>query len=197
MKQLIRQFRAALFATLVFTIVCCGIYPVIIYAIAQLAFRDRANGSLIMDKDGIIRGSQLLGQPFADVQYFHSRPSAAGAGCDPINACGSNLGPTSRKLHTAVAERIDAYHRANGLKLTNAVPADAVTASGSGLDPHISPESAGLQVTRVATARGVDRGTIAAMVEEVLEPPQLGCMGAPRVNVLRLNIALDEAYGMK
>ena len=116
----------------------------VVFGIAQVAFRDRANGSWIVDKDGTVRGSKLLGQNFSGDQYFHPRPSAAGNGYDAANSSGSNLGPTSQKLNDAIKERIEAYRKENGLKETDTVPADAVTASGSGLDPHISRRNAEL-----------------------------------------------------
>jgi K+-transporting ATPase ATPase C chain len=192
MKQLLQEFRSALLATLVLTMVCCGLYPLVVYGIAQLAFRPKANGSLLVDRQGVVRGSELLGQAFASQKYFHARPSAAGNGYDAANSCGSNLGPTSKKLRDTIAERIATYRKENGLEETNAVPADAVTASASGLDPHISPMSARLQIARVADARGLSPATVAALVERAVEPPQCGFLGEPRVNVLRLNLAIDD-----
>ncbi len=191
MKQLLAEFRSALLATLVLAAVCCGLYPLVVFGIAQLAFRDQANGSLIVDKHGVVRGSELLGQVFTGKQYFHPRPSAAGNGYDAANSSGSNLGPTSQTLRDTIKERIAAYRQENELKDADSVPADAVTASGSGLDPHISPESARLQIARVAAARGLAPATVAALVEQALEQPQLGFLGEARVNVLRLNMELD------
>ena len=126
-------------STIVLAVVCCGIYPLIVFGIGQAAFHDKANGSLIVDKDGTIRGSKLLGQTFTGGKYFHPRPSAAGNGYDAANSSGSNLGPTSQRLNDAIKERIEAYRKENDLKDTDSVPADAVTASGSGLDPQVSP----------------------------------------------------------
>ena len=191
MKQLLAEFRSALLATVVLAVVCCGLYPLVVFGIGQLAFRDQADGSLIVDKHGVVRGSELLGQAFADKQYFHPRPSAAGNGYDAANSSGSNLGPTSQALRDTIKDRIDAYRKENGLKATDSVPADAVTASGSGLDPHISPESASLQITRVAAARKLAPAIVAALIEQAEEPPQLGFLGEARVNVLRLNMELD------
>ena len=191
MKQLLAECRSSLFATLVLAIVCCGLYPLVVFGIGQLAFREQAGGSLIVDKHGVVHGSKLLGQPFVAAKYFHSRPSAAGNGYDAANSSGSNLGPTSQALRDTIKDRIDAYRKENGLQETNAVPADAVTASGSGLDPHISPASARLQIARVAAARGLPPATVAVLVERALEPPQWGFLGEPRVNVLLLNLALD------
>ena len=145
-------------STLVLAVVCCGIYPLIVFAIAQTAFHDKANGSLIVEKDGTVRGSKLLGQNFTVEKYFHPRPSAAGSGYDAANSSGSNLGPTSQKLNDAIKERIEAYRKENGLNETDAVPADAATASGSGLDPHISLRNAQLQTARVANPTFATQG---------------------------------------
>jgi len=192
MRQLFGEFRAAILSTIALAIVCCGLYPLVVFGVAHLAFNNQANGSLIMDKGGIVRGSQLLGQAFTGERYFHSRPSAAGNGYDAANSGGSNLGPTSQALHDTIKDRIEAYRKENGLKATDFVPADAVTASGSGLDPHISPESARLQIARVAAVRGLTSDAVAALVEQAVEGPQFGFLGEPKVNVLRLNMALDE-----
>jgi len=197
MKQYLAEFRSALLATLALAVVCCGLYPLVVFGIGQLAFRDQADGSLIVDQHGIVRGSALLGQAFAGQQYFHPRPSAAGNGYDAANSSGSNLGPTSQKMRDAIKERIEAYRKENGLKETHSVPADAVTASGSGLDPHISPDSARLQTARVAAARKLSPAIVAALVGQAEEPPQLGFLGEARVNVLRLNMALDEMYSTR
>src|SRR6185503_12265338 len=155
MKNLFLEIRGAVMATLVLAVICCGVYPLVVFGIAQTVFRDKANGSLLVDKDGTVRGSKLLGQGFTAEKYFHPRPSAAGNGYDAANSSGSNLGPTSQKLNDAIKERVEAYRKENGLKETEAVPADAVTASGSGLDPHISLHNAELQWSRVAKARGM------------------------------------------
>src|SRR5436190_20291308 len=155
MKDFLAEIRGAVFATLILAVVCCGIYPLVVFGIAQAAFHDKANGSLIVDKDGTIRGSKLLGQGFTGEKYFHPRPSAAGNGYDAANSSGSNLGPTSQKLNDAIKDRVTTYRSENGLKETDAVPADAVTASGSGLDPHISLRNAELQTARVAKARNL------------------------------------------
>ncbi|HEY8241096.1 MAG TPA: potassium-transporting ATPase subunit KdpC [Kiritimatiellia bacterium] len=192
MKDLFSEIRGAVMSTLILAAVCCGIYPLIVYGIAQAAFRDQANGSLIVGADGTIRGSKLLGQSFAGAQYFHPRPSAAGSGYDAANSCGSNLGPTSQKLSDAIKYRIAAFRAENGLAETDDVPADAVTASGSGLDPHISTRNAGLQEKRVADARGLPIESIRALVARHIEPPQWGCLGEARVNVVMLNSALDQ-----
>src|SRR6185312_9053124 len=155
MKELFSEIRGAVMSTLILAVVCCGLYPLIVFGIAQVAFHDKANGSLIVEKDGTVRGSELLCQGFTAEKYFHPRPSSAGNGYDAANSSGSNLGPTSQKLNDAIKDRIAAYRTENGLKETDAVPADAVTASGSGLDPHISLRNAELQTPRVAKSRGL------------------------------------------
>ena len=195
MKELFSEIRGAVMSTLVLAVVCCGLYPLIVFGIAQTCFPDRANGSLIVDTNGTVRGSRLLGQSFAGVKYFHPRPSAAGNGYDAVNSGGSNLGPTSQKLNDAIQDRIEAYRKANGLKETDAVPADAVTASGSGLDPHISPRNAELQTARVAKARGLREQTVRALIQQNTESPSFGFLGEPGVNVLQLNLALDQLSG--
>jgi K+-transporting ATPase ATPase C chain len=192
MKTLLAECRAALLATVTLALVCCGVYPLVVFAVGQAAFRNQANGSLITDGQGVVRGSELLGQGFTHAAYFHPRPSAAGAGYDASASGGSNLGPTSGKLRDAVAERVAAYRRENGLQPTDPVPADAATASGSGLDPHISPANARLQIARIAAARGLPPATVSALVERTVEEPQLAFLGERRVSVLRLNLSLDE-----
>lgn len=191
MKEFIGHLRGAVLATLVLAVVCCGIYPVVVWGIGQAVFHDKANGSLIVDPDGTVHGSSLLGQPFAGTNYFHPRPSAAGNGYDAANSCGSNLGPTSQKLHDQVKDRVAAYRAENGLSETDEVPADAVTASGSGLDPHISIRNAELQAERVAKARGLKPEQVAALIAANTDGPDLGVLGDAGVNVVRLNLALD------
>jgi potassium-transporting ATPase KdpC subunit len=191
MKTVFAQLRTALAATLVLAGVCCGLYPLVVFGLAQAAFASRANGSLLVDANGVVRGSRLLGQGFAGDKYFHPRPSAAGNGYDAVNSGGSNYGPTSRKLHDAIKERVMAYRKENGLKDTDPVPADAVTASASGLDPHISVRNAGLQAPRVAKARGLSAEHIQALISQCTDPPDFGVFGEPGVNVLRLNLNLE------
>src|SRR5216117_3073747 len=171
MKALFSEIRGAVMSTLVLTIVCCGIYPLIVFGIAQAAFHDKANGTLIVERDGTVRGSKLLGQNFSGEKYFHPRPSAAGNGYDAANSGGSNLGPTSQKLNDAIKERIEAYRKENGLKESEAVPADAVTGSGSGLDPHISLRNAELQIGRVARGRGLSIERVRSLVRVNTEAP--------------------------
>jgi len=192
MKELFSEIRGAILATLIIAIVCCGLYPLVVFGISQALFRGKANGSLILDKDGTVRGSKLLGQAFTGEKYFQPRPSAAGNGYDAANSGGSNLGPTSQKLNDAIKERIATYRKGNGLSDTDPVPADAVTASGSGLDPHISPRNAELQLPRVAKARGLSEDKVRALVQQNTDGRDLGVLGDPGVNVLELNLALDS-----
>jgi len=194
MKDLFAEIRGAVMATLILAIVCCGLYPLVVFGVSQALFHRQANGSLILDKGGTVRGSALLGQNFSGEKYFHSRPSAAGNGYDAANSGGSNLGPTSQKLNDAIKERIEAYRKENGLKETDSVPADAVTASGSGLDPHISVRNAELQAPRVAKARSLTLQRVLELVRLNTDTPDLGFLGEPAVNVMRLNLGLDE-YG--
>lgn len=192
MKELFSEIRGAVMATLILAVVCCGAYPLVVYGIGQVAFPRKANGSLIIAQDGTVRGSKLLGQNFTEPKYFHPRPSAAGGGYDAANSSGSNLGPTSQKLNDAMKDRIAAYRTENDLKETDAVPADAVTASGSGLDPHISIRNAELQTPRVAKARGLAVEKVLELVRANTDRADLGILGEPGVNVLQLNIALDK-----
>lgn len=192
MKEFFAEIRGAIMATVMLAVVCCGIYPLIVFGIGQAAFPDQANGSLIIDDKGIIRGSRLLGQQFTGEKYFHSRPSAAGNGYDATSSSGSNLGPTSQKLRDSIAQNISDYRSQNGLASNAPVPADAVTASASGLDPHISLENARLQATRVAKARGLKVEDVNALIVKYTDGPDLGFIGDPGVNVLMLNLALDN-----
>jgi K+-transporting ATPase ATPase C chain len=191
MKKLFTELRPAIMATVVFAIVCCGIYPLVVFGISQVVFRDKANGSLIVDSNGV-RGSQLIGQQFTSEKYFHSRPSAAGNGYDATSSGGSNLGPTSKKLADAVAQNIVDYRAQNGLSTNDLVPADAVTASGSSLDPHISVRNAELQSPRVARARNLTLEKVIESVRQNTDESDLGIFGEPGVNVLKLNLALDH-----
>ena len=179
-------------ATLILAVVCCGVYPLVVYGVAQLAFPRQANGSLIVTKDGTVRGSELLGQDFTEAKYFHPRPSAAGNGYDAANSGGRNLGPTSQKLDSLIKERIAAYRTENGLSDQTEVPADAVTASGSGLDPHISLRNAELQLPRVAKARNTSETKVRELVAQNTDQPSLSILGEPGVSVLKLNLALDS-----
>ena len=192
MNAFVSEIRSAVGATVVLGVICCGAYPVVVTAIAKTAFAEKADGSLIRDGSGKVVGSALLGQNFTGEKYFHPRPSAAGAnGYDAASSSGSNLGPTSQKLADLLRERVAAYRVANGLAADQDVPADAVTASGSGLDPHISPANARLQAERVAKARNLPVEKVRELVEGNTTKPDLGVFGDAGVNVLQLNLALD------
>lgn len=191
MKDFFAELRPAILSTLVLAVVCCGVYPLVVYGLGQALFHDKANGSLIVDQNGTVRGSKLLAQGFSDPKYFHPRPSAAGNGYDAANSSGSNLGPTSQKLNDAIKDRIFAYRRENGLGETESIPADAVTASGSGLDPHISLRNAELQTPRVAKARAMSEEKLRELIQQNTDGPDLGIFGDSGVNVLTLNRALD------
>jgi K+-transporting ATPase ATPase C chain len=194
MKEFFSNIRGAVVSTFVLAVVCCGLYPLIVFGISQALFHDKANGSLIVDPNGTVRGSKLLGQGFADPKYFHPRPSAAGNGYDATSSGGSNLGPTSRKLNDAIKERLAAYRAENGLSESAPVPADAVTASGSGLDPHISLQNAELQIPRVVKARGGTEEKVRELIRQNTNGRDFGVFGEPGVNVLQLNRALDQLH---
>lgn len=193
MKTIIFEFGRSIVATLVFAVIVCGIYPVVIYGVGRVVFPHQANGSLLVDKSGTVRGSELICQNFADDKYFHPRPSAAGNnGYDPTASGGSNLGPTSSNLVNNITANIAAYRSDNNMASNAPVPADAVTESGSGLDPHISVANAELQIPRVAKQRGLSEDKVRALVEENTSGRDLGVFGEPRVNVMTLNFALDQ-----
>ncbi|MFA5190247.1 MAG: K(+)-transporting ATPase subunit C [Verrucomicrobiia bacterium] len=192
MKTFLSEIRSAVLATLMLAAVCCGLYPLAVFGVSQLLFRDKANGSLITDAKGIVRGSRFIGQPFSSDKYFHPRPSAAGNGYDSTASGGSNLGPTSQKLANVIKDHIAQYRKENSLSESDAVPADAVTTSGSGLDPHISLGNAELQAPRVAKARGISKEKLLDLIRENTDGPDLGFLGEPGVNVLLLNLALDR-----
>ena len=192
MKDLIAELRAAVAAMLLLAVLCCGIYPAIVWAVGQGLFSDKANGSLVRVGGNVV-GSSLLAQGFAGPSYFHPRPSAAGKGYDAAASSGTNLGPLSKTLTEAIAQRIAAYRTDNGLAPDAPVPADAATCSASGLDPHISLANAELQAQRVARARGLDRAAILRTIAAHTEGRDLGLFGEPRVNVLLLNLDLDGA----
>ena len=191
MKNIFIEIKNSVIATIVFAIILCGIYPLIVYGAGQLFFPNKANGSLIEGKDRRLVGSELLGQAFSGDKYFHPRPSAAGAGYDAANSSGTNLGPTSKKLIDAVKAGVEQYRKENNLTPDVLIPADAVTSSGSGLDPHISVRNAQLQTGRVAKARSLDENDVRAMIEKFTDGRQFGILGEPGVNVLKLNLALD------
>jgi K+-transporting ATPase ATPase C chain len=191
MKALLRQLTPALLAVALFTALLGLVYPLVVTGIAQVAFGDKADGSLVR-RDGVVVGSALIGQAATAPEYFHPRPSAAGDGYDGGASSGSNLGPTNPAFLDTVAERVAAYRAENGLPDVVAVPVDAVTASGSGLDPQISVANARLQAGRVAAARGLARDEVLRLVDEHTSARPLAILGDPGVNVLALNLALDE-----
>ncbi len=197
---MLRHIRPAVVLLVLFSALTGLVYPLAVTGVAQLALPRQANGSLI-EKDGVVVGSALIGQNFKSDRYFHSRPSAT-TDTDPnestktidapynaANSSGSNLGPTSQKLVDRVKASVEAWRAKVG---PGPVPADAVTTSASGLDPDISPENASAQVSTVAKARGLNEPKVRALVEASIERPMFGWIGEPRVNVLRLNLALDE-----
>jgi len=189
-----KQIWPAISVTLVLMIITGLVYPAAVTGIAQAIFPRQANGSLIT-ADGRVVGSSLIGQAFAGREYFHPRPSAAGAGYDDTLSGGTNLGPTDRKLADGlVAAMVDSVVATDG-GVRGHIPSDMATASASGLDPHISPANALLQVGRVASARGMPPDTVRPLVMRYTEGRQLGFLGDSRVNVLRLNLALDSVFG--
>ena len=189
-----RRSLAALRMLVVLTVVLGLAYPLLFTGVAQLVAGSRANGSFVEDADGAVVGSSLIGQAFDGPEWFHPRPSAAGDGYDALASGASNQGPNSEDLLTLIEERRAAVAAANAVDPSQ-VPPDAVTASGSGLDPDISVEYADLQVERVAQARGLDAAAVRALVEESTAGRQLGFVGEPRVNVLMLNLALERLEG--
>ena len=210
--SILRETITAVLATAVLAVAVSGVYPLLVWGIGQGLFNHQANGSLIVAADGkTVLGSELLGQNFGGKTYFNPRPSAAGAaGYDPTASGGTNLGPTSDKFingqhkkdaagkpvndpsnYDGIKDLVAAYRAANGLQDTDAVPADAVTRSGSGLDPHISVANALLQLPRVARERKLDEATVRQLMDRYTEARDLGLFGEPRVNTLLLNLALD------
>lgn len=189
------HLRSAVVLVVVMTVLTGLAYPLAVTGLADLTFPWQAKGSLI-EKDGKVVGSTLIGQKFDNPAYFHGRPSAAGEGYDAANSGGSNLAPSSRKLVNDVTARVAAERKANPDE-KGPVPADLVTASASGLDPHISPATASYQVKRVAAYRHVQVEEVRKLVTEHTEGRELGLLGEPRINVLKLNLALDERWPMK
>ena len=188
---MLRQLRPALVSVFVLVVLCGFIFPGVVTALAQVLFPHQSAGSLIAP-GGKVVGSELIGQAFSGSRYFQPRPSAAGAGYDGAASGASNLGPSNPVLLADVRSRIAAYQRLNGLAASTPVPVDAVTASGSGLDPEISPANARLQAPRVARARSLPLAQVLALVRENTTGRSLGFLGEPGVNVLELNLALNE-----
>ena len=191
---MLNQIRPALVMIALFTGVLGVAYPLAVTGVAQAAFPDQANGSLVRDKTGQVVGSALIGQNFAAPGYLHPRPSAAGGGYDASASSGSNLGPLNPDLIARVKTDADALRAGTGATV---IPADAVTTSASGLDPHISPAYAELQIARIASARGVGEAQVREVIRQHEEDRTFGVLGQPRVNVLLTNMALDARFGRR
>jgi K+-transporting ATPase, C subunit len=192
MTEVFKQLRPAIMMVVLATLVLGLGYPLAVTGVAQLIFPGKADGSLITNAGGTTIGSSLIGQTFTDPKYFWPRPSAAGDGYDAANSGGSNLGPTSQKLRDEVTQRASDLRQANKLAPDGEVPAELVTASASGLDPDISPDSARFQAQRVADARGMTLAAVMQLIDDHTNGRTLGVLGEPRVNVLELNMALDD-----
>ena len=192
--NILREIKVSAIVTLVLLVICCGIYPPDGLVGGQVMFPKQANGSLVLDADGKPIASTLLGQTFSADKYFNPRPSAAGNGYDSTSSGGSNYGATSQALHDAVKQRVADYRKANSLPDDQPVPADAVTASASGLDPHISIKNAMIQLPRVAKARGMSEDDVKKLVAQYTDGRDFGILGEPGVNIIKLNLALDGKY---
>lgn len=192
--NILKEIKTTVVVTIILLVICCGLYPLVVFGVGQAFFPKQANGSLVLDAQGKPLASTLLGQSFTGSQYFNPRPSAAGQGYDAISSGGSNLGATSQALHDAVQQRVADYRKANNLPATQPVPADAVTASASGLDPHISVKNALLQLPRVAKARSLSEEDLKKLVDQYTDERDFGILGEPGVNVVKLNLALDGKY---
>lgn len=185
------EMRSAIMMFVLFTVICGGVYPALVTGVAHVIFPREAGGSLLADKQNQVIGSSLIGQPFSDARYFWPRPSSAtGFAYNPMGSGGSNFGPTNPDYLKGVADRVRALREAG---VAGAIPAELVQSSASGLDPHITPEAAAVQVARVAKARGMTKEQVQTLVAEHTSQRQLGFLGDPRVNVLELNLALDAA----
>jgi K+-transporting ATPase ATPase C chain len=185
-----KNILIAIWFTLVTTVIFGVIYPLAVTGLAQILFHDRANGQLI-ERDGKLVGSRIIGQAFTGPGYFHSRPSSAGTGYDPMASGGSNLAPTNKNLIERVKVDVQKLHAENP---NAAIPADLVTTSGSGLDPDISPDAAEFQIARVAQSRNMTQEDLRALVQKHTKGRDLGFLGEPRVNVLELNFELDSLH---
>ena len=191
MKAFIRSLTTSVICLFILTIILGVVYPAVIYGIGQLFFKARADGSLVYSQNNVV-GSDLIAQSFTQPKYFHPRASNAGdKGYDGANSSGSNLGPTSKKLAEVIKKRSEQYRLDNQLSQSTPLPADAITSSGSGLDPHISVANARLQAQRIALARGVEKSCVDHLIDKHTEGLFLGLFGQKRINVLRINLALD------
>jgi len=191
--NLARNFVAAILMTVVTTVILGLLYPLVVTGLAQALFPDKANGQLV-ERDGHVVGSRIIGEGFTGAAYFHPRPSAAGTGYDAANSAGSNLGPTNKKLVDAVAANVEAARKDNP---SAPVPVDLVTTSASGVDPHITPANAEFQLPRIARARDMSDADVRRLIAEHTEGRTFGLLGEPRVNVLELNLALDVAKPLR
>lgn len=191
MNRTVKELVTSMRMTIVLVILLCGTYPFLVWAVSQLVFPLQAKGSLVT-QDGTIAGSSLIARDFKGAEYFHPRPSRAVQGYDGASSGGSNLGPLSRRLAEETRDRVQAYRRENGLTVDASVPADGVTASASGLDPHITIANARIQAGRVARARAMDVTRVHALIDRWREGRDLWILGEERVNVLLLNLALDK-----
>jgi potassium-transporting ATPase KdpC subunit len=187
-----QHLRPAILGVIVLTLLTGCVFPLGLFAVGRLLFRDAADGSLLT-RQGIVIGSRLIGQDFSRPEYFHPRPSAAGTGYDGASSGGTNFGPSNPKLIEDIRRLAEEYRKNNGLPSDATVPIDAVTRSGSGLDPHISPANAALQIPRVAHARAVSEDVVRRLLGEHTQGRELGFLGSPRVSILDLNLALDQA----
>jgi K+-transporting ATPase ATPase C chain len=192
--SILKEIKTSVIVTLVLLIICSGIYPLMVWSAGQVLFPHQANGSLVLDADGKPIASTLLAQNFTADKYFNPRPSAAGTGYDSTSSGGSNFGATSQALHDAVKQRVTDYRKANNLPDSQPVPADAVTASGSGLDPHISIKNALFQLPRVAKARSMNEDDLKKLVDQYTDGRDFGILGEPGVNIVKLNLALDGKF---
>jgi potassium-transporting ATPase KdpC subunit len=188
-----KHLVTSLLYTLITAVLLGVVYPLFVTGVAHVLFRDKTNGQLTYNAKGQLVGSKLIGQPFTGAAYFHSRPSAAGTGYDAQSSSGSNLGPTSKALADRVQQSVTSESTPNG----GPIPVDLVTASGSGLDPDITPAAAFYQVARIAPLRGLSAQQLHGLVQAHIQPRQFGFLGEPRVNVLELNLALDAAHPAK
>ena len=192
--SILKDIKTSVIVTLILLVICCGIYPVVVWSMGQVLFPKQANGSLVLDANGKPIASTLLGQTFGADIYFNPRPSSAGQGYDASASSGSNLGPTSQALHDSVKQRVSDYRKANNLPDTQLVPADAVTASASGLDPHISIKNAMFQLPRVAKARNMSEDELKKLVDKYTDGRDFCILGEPGVNIIKLNLALDGKF---
>ncbi len=192
--NILKEIKPSIIVTAILLVICCGVYPLVVFGAGQLLFPKQANGSLVLDDKGKPIASTLLAQNFTADKYFAPRPSAAGTGYDSTSSGGSNYGATSQALHDAVKQRVADYRKANNLPDSQPVPADAVEASGSGLDPHISLNNAALQLPRVAKVRGISEDDLKKLVDQYTDGRDFGILGEPGVNIIKLNLALDGKY---